>query len=229
MFPPPGYAPCVKIGVGAHSWDCMKPFVLAIAFGLISTGKIIDFDRATLGKMPQGWSAAITNGGSVPRWQVLRDRSAPTQPYVLALASSDKPDRSPLAILDTIAVRDADVSVRLKPLTGHEAAAGGLVFRYRDANNYYVARANSLDHTVALFKVQNGQSSPVGSGVRHDIPANAWSILKVSVRGGKFQVYVNHRRVLQAQDTTFQNTGKVGLWTKGDSVTYFDDFRVYPK
>jgi hypothetical protein len=221
-------------GIAAHSWDCMKPFVLAIAFGLVSTGKIIDFDSATVGKMPPGWSAAITNGGSAPRWQVLRDGSAPTQPYVLGLASSglslsDRPDRSPLAILDILAVRDADISVRLKPLTGHDAAAGGLVFRYRDANNYYVVRANALDHTVAVFKVQNGQSSPLCAGVRHDIPANAWSILKVSVRGSKFQVFVNHRRLLQAEDKTFQNTGKVGLWTKGDAVTYFDDFRVYPK
>jgi hypothetical protein len=65
--------------------------------------------------------------------------------------------------------------------------------------------------------------------VRHDIPANAWSILKVSVRGNRIQIYVNHRRVLQAQDAAFPNSGKVGLWTAGDAVTYFDDFRVYPK
>ncbi len=134
-----------------------------------------------------------------------------------------------LAIFDLVAVRDADISVRLKPLTGHTDQAGGLVFRYRDANNYYLARANALDNSIALFKVQNGQTSPLCAGVRHPIPTNAWSILKVSVRGRKFQVYVNHRRVLETQDETFQNPGKVGLWTKGDAVTYFDDFRVYPK
>jgi hypothetical protein len=208
----------------------MKPLVLAISFGLIgSSGKIINFDTATLGQMPSGWSAAITNGGSAPKWQVLKDGSAPTQPYVLAPSLNDVPNRSPLAILDTMAMRDGDISVSLKPLTGHAGEAGGLVFRYHDANNYYLARANALDHSVALFKVQNGQASPLCAGVRHDIPANAWSILKVSVRGSKFQVYVNHRRVLQAQDTTYTNTGKVGLWTKGDAVTYFDDFRIYPK
>jgi hypothetical protein len=207
----------------------MKPLLFAISFALVgSTGKIIDFDSATLGKMPPGWSAAMANGGSMPKWQVLRDGSAPTQPYVFA-RTNDPANHSPLAILDILAVRDGDISVRMKPLTGHADQTGGLVFRYRDANNYYLARANALDNTIALFKVQNGQFSPLCAGVRHEIPANAWSILKVSVRGRRFQVYVNHRRVLQTQDETFQNTGKVGLWTKGDSVTYFDDFRVYPK
>lgn len=207
----------------------MKLLLLAISFSLISsTGKIIDFDSATLGKMPPGWSAAMPNGGSVPKWQVLRDGSAPTQPYVFA-RMNDPANHSPVAIFDAVAVRDADISVRLKPLMGHADQAGGLVFRYHDANNYYLARANALDNTVAVFKVQNGELRPLCAGVRHPIPANAWSILKVSVRGRKFQVYVNHRRVLETQDETFQNSGKVGLWTKGDAVTYFDDFRVYPK
>jgi hypothetical protein len=207
----------------------MKPLLFAISFALIgSAGRIIDFDTATLGKMPPGWSEATAKSGSVPKWQVLRDGSAPTQPYVFA-RMNDPANHCPLAIFDPLAVRDGDISVRLKPLTGHTDQTGGLVFRYRDANNYYLARANALDNTVALFKVQNGQLSPLCAGVRHPIPANGWSILKVAVRGHRFQVYVNHRRVLETQDETFQNTGKVGLWTKGDAVTYFDDFRVYPK
>jgi hypothetical protein len=77
--------------------------------------------------------------------------------------------------------------------------------------------------------VQDGRRIALNAGVHHDIHLNAWSILKVSVRGNRFQVYVNHRRILQAFDDTFTKSGKVGLWTVGDSVTYFDDFRVYPK
>lgn len=211
-------------------WDAMKPLVLAIFFGLMgSPEKIIDFDSAAVGKMPPGWSTAVTNGRAATQWQVVRDTSAPTQPYVLAQVSNAPATLFPLAILDTMAVRDGEVSVRVKPLAGRPEQAGGVVFRYRDANNYYCARANALDHTVGLFKVQNGQTYPLAAGVRHDIPANAWSILKVAVRGNKFQVYVNHRRLLQAQDGTFLGTGKVGLWTRGESATYFDDFRVKPK
>jgi len=92
-----------------------------------------------------------------------------------------------------------------------------------------LARANALDATVSLYKVENGRRISLGPGVKHDIPANGWSILKVSVRGNRFQVYLDHRRILQGWDNTFAAAGKVGLWTVADSVTYFDDFRVYPK
>lgn len=209
----------------------MKPLGLLIAFGLIATtGRIVNFDTAPLGKMPPGWSAAMTNVGAAPKWQILKDGSAPTQPYVFAQVSTDPSgNRFPMAIFDGVSVRDSDVSVRMKPVSGHADQAGGLVFRYHDCNNYYLARANALDGSVNLYKVQDGRRSPLNQGVHHDIPLNDWSILKVSVRGNRFQVYVNHRRILEAFDSTFSNAGKVGLWTVGDSVTYFDDFRVYPK
>jgi len=77
--------------------------------------------------------------------------------------------------------------------------------------------------------VENGRRVPIMEAVRHEIPSNAWSILKVSARGNRFQVYMDHRRILQGWDSTFMTGGKVGLWTVADSVTYFDDFRVNPK
>lgn len=208
----------------------MKLLVLAIFFGLMgSPEKVIDFDSVPLGKMPPGWTAEVTNGPVAPPWQVVRDTSAPTQPFVLAQVSNGPANRSPLAILDTMAVRDGDVSVRVKSLAGRPEQTGGVIVRYHDPNNYYYARADALTHTIGLFKVQNGQTYRVAADVRHDVPANAWCILKVAVRGAKFQVYVNHRRLLQAQDATFLGAGKVGLWTRADSSTYFDDFRVSPK
>ena len=149
---------------------------------------------------------------------------------MLAQASHDGNDsRCPLAIFDGMNVRNGDVSVRLKPVSGQEDRAGGVIWRYRDANNYYLVRANALTKNVAIYKMENGRLEQLSAPVPHDIPSNAWSILKVSVRGNRFQVYVNHRRILQGQDNTFQDAGKVGLWTVADSITYFDDFRVYPK
>jgi hypothetical protein len=148
----------------------------------------------------------------------------------LAQVSNDPTgDRFPLAILDNMSLRDGDVSVRIKPVAGREDQGGGLVWRYQDANNYYLATANALDKNVALYKVENGRRLALTPGVKHDIPSNGWSILKVSVRGNRFQVYLDHRRILQGWDSTFAAAGKVGLWTVADSVTYFDDFRVYPK
>jgi hypothetical protein len=202
-----------------------------ISFGLLaSSGRVITFDRAALGHAPAGWTVAMTHTGAEPRWEVRQDNSAPNHPYVLAQVSADRHnDRYPLAIFDGVSLRDCDVSVRVKPVSGLQDQAGGVVWRYRDANNYYLARANAVSKNVAIFKVTNGERLPLATAVPHDIEPNIWNILKVSVRGSRFQVYVNHRRILQAYDKTFSGAGKVGLWTVADSVTYFDDFRVYPK
>src|ERR1035437_2075690 len=207
----------------------MKTLGWLFVFGLLAPpGKVVNFDTAPLGKTPPGWSVAITNKGAAPRWEIRKDRTAPTQPYVLAQVSTDpNSTRFPLAIYDGLSLRDAVVSVRIKPVSGREGQAGGVVWRYRDENNYYLARANALDDNVVLYKVENGRKIALNPGVKHPIPANAWSILKVSVRGNRFQVYLDQRRVLEGFDGTFAGTGKVGLWTLADSVTYFDDFRVY--
>ncbi len=172
----------------------------------------------------------MTNRGEAPHWEIRRDGTAPTQPYVLAQISTGPTlNRFPLAIFDGVKLRDGDVSVRIKPVAGREERAGGLVWRYRDPDNYYLVRANALAKTVALFKVENGRQIPLVAEVKRDIPVNGWSILKVSVRGSRFQVYVDHRRIMQGWDSTFSGAGRVGLWTVADSVTYFDDFRVDPK
>ena len=209
----------------------LKGIGLWISFGLLaSTGKVVNFDTYPLGQTPPGWIVAMTDRGGPPRWEVRRDRSAPTQPYVLAQLSSDPARaRLPLAILDGMSLRDGDVSVRIKPVAGREDQGGGLVWRYRDANNYYLVRANALTNTVSVLKVENGRRIPILAGVRHEIPMNGWIILKVSARGTRFQVYLDHRRIMEGFDNTFTGSGKVGLCTVADSVMYFDDFRVYPK
>ena len=209
----------------------MKTFTWLLVFGLTAAPvKVITFDNAQLGRTPPDWTVAMTNHGRPPRWEIVKDLSAATQPYVFAQVSTDPHrDRYPLAIFNGINFRDGDVSVRLKPVSGREVQAGGLVWRYRDENNYYLARANALEKNVQVFKVENGIRTPIMAGVHHEIPTNAWSILKVSARGNRFQVYMDHRRILQGWDNTFMGGGKVGLWTVADSVTYFDDFRVSPR
>jgi hypothetical protein len=207
------------------------------SFGLLTSGYIVNFDNAPLGKTPPGWTVSAANG-SVPRWEVRRDPSAPTQPYVFAQVASDpKEEGFSLAILNAMSLRDADVSVRFKPVSGREDQGGGLVFRYQNEKNYYVVRADAHDEQVRVYRVENGRATPLQVraaaastfGVKHDIQSNVWSILKVSVRGSRFQVYVNHRRILQGDDSGLTGTGKVGLATVADSVVYFDDFRVYAK
>jgi hypothetical protein len=208
----------------------MRVLLLLAAAGLTaSSSRIITFDNAAIGKAPAGWIFSSAPHGGQPHWEIRKDQTARTQPYVLAQVSSGPSDHSPLAILDGLDLRDADVSVRIKPLSGKEAQAAGVVWRYRDENNYYFARANAAEKNVSVFKVENGRRSAILPGVKHEISPNEWCILKVSARGNRFQIYMDHRRILQGQDNTFTGAGKVGLWTVADSVTYFDDFRVYPK
>jgi len=209
----------------------MKPLALLLAFSWgASPATVITFDNGPLGKAPPGWTVAMTHHGGPPRWEIRKDQTAPTQPYVLAQVSNDKTnDREPLAILDGINLRDGDVSVRIKPVAGQADRGGGLVWRYRDENNYYEVRADALDKSVAVYKVENGRPVRLGNSARHDIPSNNWSILKVSARGNRFQIYLDHRRILQGWDATFTGSGKVGVCTEADSVTYFDDFRVDPR
>jgi hypothetical protein len=187
-----------------------------------ASGTIINFDTAPLGRTPPGWSAS-------PHWEIRKDQSAPTQPYVLAQMANDPSDkRHPLAILDRLNFDDGEMSVRIKPVAGHNMPGGGLVWRYTDENNYYLARADVQAKTVSVYKVQNGRSLLLMPGAQRDIPLNTWSILKVAARGNRFQVFMDHRRVLQGWDNTFRG-GRVGLWSDADAVTYFDDFRVFPR
>src|SRR5260370_6462447 len=139
----------------------MKLIFAFLAFGLTaSTVRVVNFDNLQVGKTPPGWTVAMTNHGRAPRWEVLRDGSAPTQPFVLAQVSADPlGDRCPLAIWDALSLHDGEVSVRLKPVSGHVVQAGGIVWRYRDENNYYLARANAIDKNVQVFKVENGHRS----------------------------------------------------------------------
>jgi hypothetical protein len=196
----------------------------------------INFDSAKPGSVPPGWSVT-PNAGTAPQWKVMTDPSAPSPPYVFAEISKDVArGRCPIAILNKTDVKDGDLSVKVKPVTGRQDRAGGLVFRYRDPDNYYLVRANALENTIVLYKVEDGKRTPLSSrgaptsyGVKHPVPVNEWSVLKVQFRGPLFSVYFNHRRLFEVLDSTFREHGKVGLWTKADGVTYFDDFRIAGK
>jgi hypothetical protein len=198
----------------------------------------VNFDSARPGTLPAGWTAVMAHAGAPPKWEVVQDPTAPSPPYVFAQVSNDRDrHRLPLAILNKVNVTDGELSVRLKLVSGHEDRAGGLVWRYRDPENYYLVRADALGNQITLYKMQDGKmtalplkgGSPDSYGVAHPVPANQWSVLKVQFRGPLFSVYFNHRRLFQVVDSTFQHPGQVGLSTKDDSVIYFDDFRVTGK
>jgi hypothetical protein len=220
----------------------MRTLVWLMSFALWGTvTQTINFDAAKPGTAPPGWTVT-PNAGAALQWEIRKDASAPSPPYVLAQISTAADGeaaggRCPLAILNQTNVKDGDLSVKVKPVTGKEDRAGGLVFRYRDPDNYYVVRANALENSIVLYKVEDGKRTPLASrgappasfGVKHPVPFNQWSVLKVQFRGPLFSVYFNHRRLFEVLDSTFRQPGKVGLWTKAGGITYFDDFRIAGK
>ena len=216
--------------------------ILPVLCALVGVGGMegadtIRFDSDSTGKAPSGWSIAMTHAGGAPNWSVIRDETAPSPPNVLAQLSNDPASaRFPLAILDGFDAVDGAVRVKFKTVSGKGDQAAGLVWRYRDADNYYIARANALENNVVLYKVEKGQRTalaPKGTppntyGVKHTVPSGTWCELSVEFRGNLFTVGFNGQKLFDVEDATFTESGKVGLWTKADSVTYFDDF-LYDK
>jgi hypothetical protein len=195
----------------------------------------LNFDHSAPGSLPAGWSVAMTHQGGPPKWEILEDSSAPSKRNVLAQVSNDRTaGRFPLAVWNGSTVKDGALSVKFKAISGVVDQGAGLVWRYRDPNNYYIVRANALEDNVVLYKVQNGERvslAPKGAvsnayGVKHKVPRQTWTTLRVDFHGELFSVSLNGEKLFDVEDSTFMGTGKTGLWTKSDSVIYFDDFQV---
>ena len=119
-----------------------------------------DFEGTQVGSVPPGFSPGLTGKGTPPAWKVIDDPTAPAGPRVVAETSGDRTsDRFPLLILDNFEARDVQVSVAFKPVSGRIDQAAGIGVRLKDANNYYIARANALEGNVRLYKVVGGQRS----------------------------------------------------------------------
>ena len=209
---------------------CSAAFVIA--------SENINFDTMAPDKVPAGWTISMTHKGSAPKWIVIREQTAPSQPNVLAQTSDDATSsRFPLAIYNAIDSVDGVVRVKFKAISGKKDQAAGIVWRYRDPDNYYIARANALENNVVLYKVENGKRTalapkatpPNTYGVNHLVPSGTWCELSVQFHGNLFCVSFNGEKLFEVEDLTFREAGKVGLWTKADSVTYFDDFSVESK
>ena len=212
-------------------------FWLNTAFGLAES-KTWNFDKDKTHALPAGWLSEHTGQGAKGDWQVIADATAPSKPNVLAQLSGDPTGyRFPLAIVDNTSHKDLEMSVRFKTISGKEDQGAGLVWRYRDANNYYIVRANALENNVVLYKVENGKRislAPKGTpgktyGVKAKVPGNVWNKLSVRASDNLFTVSFNDQKLFEVEDSTFPQPGKVGLWTKADSVIHFDDFTVSGK
>lgn len=177
------------------------------------------FDQLPAGKPPAGWTCGATGGGS-PRWTVEADASAPTPPNVLKQSGAGT---FPWCVKTGVAIVDGFVEVRFKPIAGREDQAGGVVWRFRDGDNYYVARANALENNVSLYHTEHGSRMTI-KYVDAPVAPNQWHRLRVEFAGSRIKVMLDGRTYIDLEDSHITGPGSAGVWTKADSITAYDDF-----
>ena len=189
---------------------------------LITTASLADmvnFDSATVGEAPAGWTATHTGNGAA-KWTVEKDETAPSKTNVLKQSGEAT---YPVCIKNDTALKDGFVEVKFKSVSGKEDQAGGVIWRCADAGNYYIARANALEDNVTIYHTIKSRRVSL-KNVNTKVAPGVWHTLRVDFLGNKFTVTFDGQKVIEATDDTFAAAGKVGVWTKADSVTLFDDF-----
>ena len=191
---------------------------------------IFSFENYETGKIPTGWSQYFTGKGDSTSWKIVEDSGN----KVLAQLSDDNPNyHFNEIVFGGFKAKNVELKVKIKGVDGRKDQGGGFVWRFLDANNYYVVRANPLEDNVVLYKVVDGDRTDLpllGKGRTYgadvETLGNGWNNLRLTVLDDMFTVYLNDKEIFKVKDETFTNAGKIGLWTKADAVTYFDDFQV---
>jgi hypothetical protein len=200
-----------------------RPFPVLVFLGVVAMNatavETVNFDSTEPGALPAGWLAGVTGKGS-PKWSVEREASAPSKPNVLKQSGSGT---FPWCVRKDAALADGFAEVKFKPVAGREDQAGGLVWRWKDRDNYYVARANALEDNVSLYYTEGGSRKTI-KYVDAPVARDAWHTLRVEFSGKRIKVILDGVARIELEDAHISGAGAVGVWTKADSVTLFDDF-----
>ena len=197
-------------------------FAVSCVFGFseeMAMAETINFDQETAGTLPAGWKAGVTGRGS-PKWTIEKDDTAPSPPNVLRQSGSGT---FPWCVKSDTSFENGSVEVKFKPISGKQDAAGGIVWRWKDGDNYYIARANALEDNVSLYHTTNGRRDTI-KYVNAPVAKNQWHTLKVEFVGKSIRVSFDGKLYISQEDDHIAGPGAVGVWTKADSVTAFDDF-----
>lgn len=220
--------------IGVSCSRSAEPTSVAASPPAAQPAVVFDFEKDEVGQKPAGFTEALTGGGGAVEWRVQKVADAPSGTKVVAQLSDDRTNRRyPQLVHDAFKAKDIDLSVRFKTISGEVDASGGLVFRYKDKDNFYVVRANALEGNVVAYKTENGRRSNIGVkgegdayGVKADVPHQQWNTLRVIMKGNLIEIFLNDRKLFEVENDVFTEAGKVGLWTKADAVTQFDDLRA---
>src|SRR5436309_3566090 len=201
----------------------MKELTIIAVFTLITASaafaQTVNFDNLTIGAPPPGWTATKTGSGEA-KWTIEKDDTAPSKPNVLKQSGQAT---YPVCIKDDTNLKDGFVEVKFKSISGKEDQAGGVIWRAKDSNNYYIARANALEDNLTIYDTVKGRRTE-RKRTNTKVASNQWHTLRVDFQGNHFTVMFDGKKAIEWDDATFKEAGKVGVWTKADSVTLFDDF-----
>ena len=190
--------------------------------------KLWNFDSDNNGKIPNDFSNQLTGKGGLGKWEVIKDDTAPSISNVIAQTSQEYFGyHFSMVINEKEIYDDFKLIVKLKGAKGREDRGGGPVWRYQDNNNYNIARANPRENNYRVYKVVNGNRIQMDSA-RLKVTSGEWHTIKIITRKDHIQCFYDGQPYLEVEDNTFQKGGKIGLWTKADAVTYFDDLEVRP-
>jgi hypothetical protein len=192
--------------------------------------RTIVFGKDDLGKVPKGWTAAKTGTGDGSIWKVVADATTPSKSgYALAQTAESPNALFNLCVADDTRFKDVEATVAFKAVKGAKDQGGGIVWRYQDADNYYIARMNPLEDNFRLYKVVAGKRIQLATQEDLKVPVGQWHTLTIKMTGAQIECALDGKKYLEAKDETFAQPGKVGLWTKADAQTYFDGLKISGK
>jgi hypothetical protein len=188
----------------------------------------LGFDETPPGELAAGWQAASTRPeGPTASWSVVADAGAPSAPHALALTAPNHTSGRTFNLCwkREPTFQDGELEVSLRSISGEIDQGGGLAWRIQGPDDYYVCRYNPLERNFRVYVVRAGERRQLASA-EVDPPASAWSRMRVEHTGARIACWLDGERLLDAQDATIPAAGGVGLWTKADACTAFDDLTV---
>ena len=185
------------------------------------------FSKDDVGKVPAGWKAEKTGKGEGSVWKVVEDDTAPSKSgYVLAQTAQSPGGLFNICVAEDTNYKDVDLSVSFKGIAGDSDQGGGFVWRYKDHNNYYICRMNPLEDNYRVYHVVAGRRIQIGGKEGIKVKTGEWHKLRVEVDGNKMAGFLDGEKIWEVKDDTFKDAGKVGLWSKADAQTHFDEFKA---
>lgn len=209
------------------AWTNLMMGAAFLGMALAMVERTFTFSKDDVGQIPAGWTADKTGTGDGSIWKVVDDATAPSKNgYVLAQTAAGPTALFNLCIAEDTKFKDIEATVSFKAARGKIDQGGGIVWRYHDHDNYYIARFNPLENNYRVYKVVHGKRTQLQTKEDLKVPAGQWHSLKITMKGDHIQCFLDGTKHLDVRDTTFPYPGKVGLWTKADAQTYFDELRV---